>query len=239
MYAGFDVTGENIAIYDVLIFNGDDAIAVGSGSHNILFQGGTIGYQSHGMSVGSLGQNQAAYANVSNVLFNDVVCVNSVYAARWKSWVGGQGITKNITWSNIKTYNVTFPIFVTQSYVNQGSNQTQSSPGAVMGRPNNSSVVMDGLTWTNFTGTINEYNPGDGSCVTNPCWYNVGLPNLQHTEAIIIECNTNTSCNNLELSNIQLFPQSMVSPTQICLNASAELNPKLGIVCQNGTFVPS
>lgn len=40
---GFDVTGTNIKIYNSVIFNGDDAIAVQSGSHNVLFQGGTIG----------------------------------------------------------------------------------------------------------------------------------------------------------------------------------------------------
>ena len=191
------------------------------------------------MSIGSLGQNQAAVANVTNVLFNDVTCINSVYAARFKSWIGGQGIAANISWTNIRVYNVTFPIFVTQSYVNQGSNQTQSSSGAVSGRPNNSTVMMQNLSWVNFTGTINEYRPGDGSCVSDPCWYNVGLPNLRHTEAVIIECNTNSSCKNLQLENIQVFPQSMTPPTQICINATAALNPNLGLVCQNGTFVPT
>jgi polygalacturonase len=107
---GFDITATSVEILNSVIFNGDDAIAVQSGSHDVLFQGGTIGYQSHGMSVGSLGQNQASFANVTNIVFNDITAVNSVYAARFKSWVGGQGLAKNITWSNIRTYNVTFPI---------------------------------------------------------------------------------------------------------------------------------
>lgn len=49
---GFNVTGTNIAIADSVIFNGDDATAVQSGSHNVLFQHGTIGYQTHNMSIG-------------------------------------------------------------------------------------------------------------------------------------------------------------------------------------------
>lgn len=235
---GFDVTGTNIQILNSLIFNGDDAIAVQSGSRNIFFRGGTIGYQSHGMSIGSLGQNQASFANVSNVTFDDVTVVDAVYAARFKSWEGGQGLAKNITWSNIRTYNVTFPIFVTQTYTNQGSNQTQLESGGVTSRPNNSSVVMQDFTWANFTGTINTFQPGDGSCVSDPCWYNVGLPNLTHTEAIILECNSNTSCSNFVFENIELFPQNLASPTVICLNATAELNPKLGFNCRNGTYVP-
>lgn len=71
-----------------------------------------------------------------------------------------------------------------------------------------------------------------------PCWYNVGLPNLAHTEAIILECNSETSCKDFELSNIQVIPQSMEPPTVICMNAEAELNPDLGFDCRNGTFVP-
>lgn len=165
---GFDVTATNVKITNSVIFNGDDAIAVQSGSHNVLFEGGTIGYQSHGMSIGSLGQNQASFANVSNIHFNDITVVNAVYAARFKSWVGGQGLAQNITWSNIRTYNVTFPIFVTQTYINQGSTQTQLENGVVVGRPNNSTVVMKDFRWSNFTGTINTFSPGDGSCVTDP-----------------------------------------------------------------------
>lgn len=235
---GFDITATNVHIKDSIIYNGDDSIAVQSGSHNILFEKATIGYQTHGMSIGSLGQDQSQFANVSNIKFDDVSVINGVYASRFKSWEGGQGLAKNITWSNIRTYNVTFPIFVTQTYINQGSAQTQLGSGAVTGRPNNASVNMQDFTWANFSGTINTFMPGDGSCVTDPCWYNVGLPDLTHTEAIIIECNTNTSCQNFALENIQVFPQSLAPSTVICMNATAQLNPKLGLHCANGTYIP-
>jgi hypothetical protein len=164
---GFDVGGTDITILNSVIFNGDDAIAVQAGASNVLFQGGTIGYQSHGMSIGSLGQNQAKWANVSNITFNDITVVDAVYAARFKSWIGGKGLAKNVTWSNIRVYNVTFPIFVTQTYVNQGSAQTQLENGTTVGRPNNSTVNMEDFTWSGFTGTINSFNPGDGSCVSD------------------------------------------------------------------------
>ncbi|KAI9687129.1 MAG: hypothetical protein M1822_002540 [Bathelium mastoideum] len=98
---GFDVKGTDITFTNSVIYNGDDAIAVGSGSHNILFTNGVIGYQSHGMSIGSLGEDQSQFANVSNIRFDDVTAVNSVYAARFKSWEGGQGLAKNITWYEV------------------------------------------------------------------------------------------------------------------------------------------
>lgn len=171
---GFDVSATDVEILNSIIFNGDDAIAVQSGSHNVLFRGGTIGYQSHGMSIGSLGQDQSQFANVSNVLFDDITVIDAVYAARFKSWQGGQGLASNISWTNMKVYNVTFPIFVTQTYINQGGSQTQIGNGATQGRPNNSTVVMERMRWENFTGTINTFQPGDGSCVTDVC----GLPSL-------------------------------------------------------------
>lgn len=235
---GFDVTGTNIYITDSVIYNGDDAIAIQSGSKNVVFEHATIGYQSHGMSIGSLGQNQAEYATVSDIRFEDVTVIDSIYAARFKSWMGGQGLVQNIEWKNIRVFNVTFPIFVTQSYFNQGSNQTQVGNGATTGRPNNSSVLMENFTWADFTGTINTYRPGDGSCVSDPCWYDVGLPDLEHTEAIIIECNTEQSCRNFVTKDIQLIPQSMTAPTTICMNATAAANPELGFECRNGTFIP-
>lgn len=253
---GFDVGAENVRILNSVIYNGDDAIAVQSGSHNVLFQGGTIGYQSHGMSVGSLGQDQSQFANVSDIVFDDITVIDAVYAARFKSWQGGQGLAKNISWTNIRVYNVTFPIFVTQTYINQGSSQTQIGNGAVDERPNNSTVDMENMRWENFTGTINTYQPGDGSCVTDvkplhqsmgsdtdvleqPCWYDVGLPNLSHTEAVIVECNTNTSCRDFQMRNIEVFPQDLEMPEVICFNATAKLNPELGFACRNGSFVPT
>ena len=96
---------------------------------------------------------------------------------------------------------------------------------------------MRDSTWENFSGTINTFRPGGGFCVSDPCWYDLGLPGLKHTEAVI-ECNTNTSCQNFRLEGIQLFPQSLGPPTAVCLNAAAALNPHPVFDCVNGTFVP-
>lgn len=214
------------------------AIAVQSPSHNVTFRRNIVGYQSHGMSIGSLGQNQAVAADIQNILFDDNVATNILYGARFKSWIGGKGLAKNVTWSNIRMENVTQPILVTQTYVNQGSNQTQLVPGQVSGRPNNSSVIMEDFTFENISGSINSYNPGDGSCVTDPCWYNAGLPQLDGTQAIIVECNTNSSCSNFKFAGIEIWPQKSEPSSVICFNATAELNPELGFSCQNGTFIP-
>ncbi|KAF2433893.1 putative exopolygalacturonase C [Tothia fuscella] len=227
----FGVSGSNIRIFNMSVFNGDDAVAIGPGAHNVFVQGGTIGYQTHGLSIGSLKGSPNSPVNVTNIHFDNITVKDSIYAARFKSWVGGYGLAKNITWSNIRVENVSMPIFVTQTYYNQATSIAQLD--------GNSSVQMEDFTWTNFTGTINSLNPGDGSCVSEPCWYNTGLADLKHTEAVIIECSSERSCKNFALKGIDMRPQGMDPASVICMKAMAASNPKLGFECKNGTFAAS
>jgi polygalacturonase len=236
---GVGVSASHVEIKNGWFYNGDDAIAVQQGAHDVYFHNNIIGFETHGMSIGSLGQNQAVPAAVSDIVFDNNVVAGGLYAARFKSWIGGQGLAANITWSNIRIFNVTFPIQVTQRYFNQGSAQTQLQSGATTGRPNNASVILENMTFANFTGNINSYNPGDGSCVSDPCWYNAGYANLMQSESIIIECNTLESCHNITFSNIEVRPQNSLPASKICVSVDAELNPDLGFDCSNGTYVPT
>jgi galacturan 1,4-alpha-galacturonidase len=63
--------------------------------------------------VGSLGRNGANHT-VANVLFDKWTMEGAVYAARFKSWTGGNGFAENVTWSNIRAINVSTAAFVTQ-----------------------------------------------------------------------------------------------------------------------------
>ncbi|KAH8891176.1 exo-polygalacturonase [Thozetella sp. PMI_491] len=234
---GIGIGGTEILIEDSVIYNGDDAFAVGSGAHNAIIRRATIGYSTHGMSIGSLGSNPASFANVSNILFDDVTVIDGLYAARFKSWSGGQGLAQNITWNNIRVFNVSYPIFVTQVYYNQATTGPPTGPVT-------QAVNMQDFTWSNFKGTINSYQSGDLSCVSDPCWYDIGLPtNLNHTEALIIQCATGTSCKNFKVQNAQLYTQSGEPSTDICVNVGGALNPDFGLTCANSTsaipYVPT
>jgi polygalacturonase len=124
---GFSINGINISIINSQILNGDDAITVHDGTHNFVFRNSTIGYETHGMSIGSLGKSPSKFENITNVLFDNITMQGGLYAARFKSWVGGNGLVRNVTWSNIKMTNVTFPIFVTQTYQDQAVTKNPSS----------------------------------------------------------------------------------------------------------------
>ncbi len=148
-----------------------------------------------------------------------------------------QGLAQNITWNNIRIFNVSYPIFVTQIYFNQAT--TGPSTGPVT-----QAVNMKDFTWSNFRGTINSYQSGDLSCVTDPCWYDIGLPsNLNHTEVAIIQCATASSCQNFKVQEVEVYTQSGEAPTDICANVDPTTNPEFGLTCGNATratpFVPT
>lgn len=95
---------------------------------------------------------------------------------------------------------------------------------------------MDGFTWKNWRGTINTYQPGDGSCASDPCWYHE--EGSDGTQAVIMTCATDESCKNFRVENVQVIPQNYEMPTMMCKGVGAATNPEFGIDCVNGTFVP-
>lgn len=96
--------------------NGDDCVSVINGADGVLAQNGYCGFSSHGLSIGSLGKNGSTQT-VENVIFRNWTMDGAVYGARFKSWTGGRGYARNITWEDITLKNVSTGIFITQKYV--------------------------------------------------------------------------------------------------------------------------
>lgn len=118
--------------------NGDDAITVHDKTHDFVFRDSIIGFETHGMSIGSLGKDASKSESISNLLFQNITIDGGLYATRLKSWVGGQGLVKNVTWTGIKMRNVTFPAFITQKYqdqiVDKNTNTDNSQAVAMEGK---------------------------------------------------------------------------------------------------------
>lgn len=89
---GFSAGGTNLLFENNHIENGDDCLTVGSGGKNVTFRN-TYCEGGHGLSIGSLGKN-GAVADVQNIWIENVVMKNCLYAARFKSWTGGNGLAR-------------------------------------------------------------------------------------------------------------------------------------------------
>ena len=66
--------------------------------------------------MGSLGKASDSGAGVSNVFVEKVSLFSTQNGFRIKTWQGGQGFAKNITFQNAKMANVSNPIIIDQSY---------------------------------------------------------------------------------------------------------------------------
>ncbi|KDQ31591.1 glycoside hydrolase family 28 protein [Pleurotus ostreatus PC15] len=149
---GFSAGGTNMLFENNWIQNGDDCITVGNGAKNIHFRNAYC-EGGHGLSIGSLGKG-GQVADVQNVLIENVVMKSSLYGARFKSWTGGQGLARNITWKDIAFIDVPFPFLVAAAQPLISCLQVGPKPNGT-GTLNNTHI--QDITFKNFAGTIKEY----------------------------------------------------------------------------------
>ncbi|KAL7412930.1 pectin lyase fold/virulence factor [Mrakia frigida] len=227
---GFNVKSQHTLIENSVVYGGDDCVAIVSGADDLLFRNAHC-RGTHGLSVGSLGKG-GANSTVTNIIIRDVLIEKSTYAARFKSWVGGAGYGRNITWENIESREVIQPIFVTQSYYDQ-----QFGPPKDV---KNQSTEITDLTFKNFWGDIDSFAPklSDFTCVSDPCWNYV--PDADGSQAIILELDHLKTVSGLKFIDIGPFVASnQKSITVLCDPTTLpqdELD-NLGFVCADGPLI--
>ncbi|KAF9002751.1 pectin lyase-like protein [Cyathus striatus] len=222
---GFSAGGTNMLFENNHIINGDDCITVGNGAKNIQFRN-TYCEGGHGLSIGSLGKG-GQVSDVQNVLIENVFMNNTLYAARFKSWTGGNGLARNITWKNIGFLNVPFPIYVTQNYWDQGVGPKPNSTST------NNTHIED-FVFQNFAGVIRDTPYVEGSCVTDPCWY--AVPGATGKEVAIFDLYPDTASNILA-KNILATTQTK-SPVRVMCDPDT-ISTDVGFKCWDGFYIPT
>ncbi|KAF2292783.1 hypothetical protein GH714_028261 [Hevea brasiliensis] len=117
---------QDVEIQHSSIGSGDDCISIQTGCSNIHVHHINCG-PGHGISVGGLGKDKSV-ACVSNIVVEKVSLQNTLAGARIKTWQGGIGSVKNISFSNIQVSNVKYPIIIDQFYCDKHicENQTEA-----------------------------------------------------------------------------------------------------------------
>jgi len=186
---------------------------------NMVCEGG------HGASLS--GTNQ-----IANVQFDNITSRNSLYATRFKSSLDSMGNVTNVTWSNIHVVNATFPIFATSVYFDQNTNRGKT-PGVYPA--NSTATFISNFLWTNIRGTINDLYPGDGSCVTDPCWYFVA--NATSTPGITFQL-LNATAKNIRVENANLLPINEKGTSNVLCDPKSftDGTSNLGFVCEDGPY---
>ncbi|KAG4418060.1 hypothetical protein IFR04_008797 [Cadophora malorum] len=146
---GIDVIcTDNCYMHDIEVTNRDECISVKSPSNNLLIED-IICNQSGGMSIGSLTADitdLSTAAAVSNVTMRNILTYQCTQMLMIKTYPGGSGAVgyvKDSLFENFWAYDTTYALDIDQYWYNHLT-------------PNTGAVALSGLTFSNWTGTMNK-----------------------------------------------------------------------------------
>ncbi|KAK7316872.1 hypothetical protein RJT34_00643 [Clitoria ternatea] len=123
---GIDIAGSsNILVHDSNIQTGDDCIAINTGSSFINITGVFCG-PGHGISVGSLG-GSGAYATAEEIHVRNCTFTRTQNGARIKTWAGGSGYARKITFEDIVLVGAGNPVVINQDYSGEDENEVEGT----------------------------------------------------------------------------------------------------------------
>ncbi|XVF85024.1 hypothetical protein PTKIN_Ptkin17bG0085300 [Pterospermum kingtungense] len=110
---------------------GDDCVSIQTGCSNIHIHHINCG-PGHGISLGGLGKDKSV-ACVSDIVVEKISLLNTLAGVRIKTWQGGMGSVKNVSFSNIQVSNVKVPIIIDQYYCDKNVCKNQTGAVAISG----------------------------------------------------------------------------------------------------------
>ncbi|KAK9090211.1 hypothetical protein Sjap_023388 [Stephania japonica] len=142
---GIHIDGSTgVFIDDSIIESGDDCISIGDHTSNVQINNINCG-PGHGVSVGSLGKG-GSFAQVENIYVNNVNFSETTNGVRIKTWQGGSGYARGITFRQINFNNVQYPIIIDQYYCDH------QHPSSCTGK-NADGVLISNVTYESVSGT--------------------------------------------------------------------------------------
>ncbi|XP_073296103.1 polygalacturonase At1g48100-like [Primulina huaijiensis] len=132
---------QHVDIHNSTLACGDDCISIQTGCSDIKVYQVNCG-PGHGYSIGGLGRDETE-ALVSDITIYDSNVQDSMTGVRIKTWEGGSGSVRNVTFSNIAMSDVKTPISIDQHYCG----------GHKVCKDDTSAVAITGITYQNITGT--------------------------------------------------------------------------------------
>ncbi|XP_030496677.2 polygalacturonase At1g48100 [Cannabis sativa] len=119
---------QDVEIHHSNIECGDDCVSIQTGCSNVHVHHMNCG-PGHGISIGSLGKDKTV-ACVSNIVVENISLKNTLSGVRIKTWQGGIGSVKNVSFSNIQVSDVKVPIMIDQYYCDKNT-YCKNQSGAV------------------------------------------------------------------------------------------------------------
>ncbi|CAL2265771.1 unnamed protein product [Prunus armeniaca] len=156
---GIDISrSTRVTIQSSHIATGDDCIAINSGSSYIKIRDIKCG-PGHGISIGSLGEH-GEYSQVEEVQVSNCTFKGTTNGVRIKTWEGGSGYARKITFEGITFEDTKNPIIIDQHYFDKRpSSATDISK----------SVQVSDVTYRNINGTCTDEKAITLACAGGGC----------------------------------------------------------------------
>ncbi|TXG56250.1 hypothetical protein EZV62_017563 [Acer yangbiense] len=122
---------QNVEIQHSNIGCGDDCVSIQTGCSNVHVHHINCG-PGHGISLGGLGKDKSV-ACVSDIVVEKISIQNTLAGVRIKTWQGGIGSVKNVSFSNIQVSDVKVPIIIDQYYCDKHLCKNQTGAVAISG----------------------------------------------------------------------------------------------------------
>ncbi|XWS34755.1 hypothetical protein CRYUN_Cryun21dG0064700 [Craigia yunnanensis] len=110
---------------------GDDCVSIQTGCSNVHIHHINCG-PGHGISLGGLGKEKSV-ACVSDIVVEKISLLNTLAGVRIKTWQGGMGSVKNVSFSNIQVSDVKVPLIIDQYYCDKNVCKNQTGAVAISG----------------------------------------------------------------------------------------------------------
>ncbi|KAF3453390.1 hypothetical protein FNV43_RR03830 [Rhamnella rubrinervis] len=190
---GIDISeSNNVHVQDSVIGTGDDCIAINNGSAYINITNIACG-PGHGISVGSLGE-YGGFASVQDVRVYNCSFTGTQNGARIKTWQGGSGYAKKISFQKITLRAAENPIIIDQNYCAKDSCNNQTS------------VEVSDITYSGFQGTCADEKAITFACSTSPGCLNVVMDQINIT-SVVPGKEIIASCNNVNGTSKDTVPK--------------------------------
>ncbi|KAJ5909211.1 hypothetical protein N7495_001893 [Penicillium taxi] len=144
---GFDSLNVNgLRVTNTRVDIGDDCFSPKPNTSNIFVQNLWCN-NTHGVSMGSIGQYSGEFDIIENAYIENVTLLNGQVGARLKAWAGedvGYGRINNITYRNIHIENTDKPIVLDQCYFDVNETECAKYPSQV----NVTNIIFDNIYGT-------------------------------------------------------------------------------------------
>ncbi|KAL6551481.1 hypothetical protein OROGR_007635 [Orobanche gracilis] len=177
---------QHVEIHHSNLSCGDDCVSIQKGCSDVRIHDVYCG-PGHGFSIGGLGPSNTL-AEVSGIHVFSSTVQNSLNGVRIKTWPGGSGYVRDVTFSDIKMLDVATPIVIDQYYCGGDKNCPVGETNA---------VSVSNITYEKLTGTFTVRSVLLQCSSYRPCKnLNIGSLNLIPSPSVANKGHDDPQCSN-------------------------------------------